>query len=275
MNRKVLVVEDDDAIATALSLNLKLAGHDVTRVADGDAAIAAVAAADFALVLLDINLPKRNGLSVLEVVRGQDALVPVIIVSARDAEYDKVAALRLGADDYLTKPFALAELLARIDAVWRRVDAARAVGQRAPASHEWHAAGGGPVTLGAGHAGLNAGAGGRANSEGLAANAAGAVVRFGEVELHLARREVRRGGQLLHVTPLEFDVLAFLVRHPGEVLSRQFIFEKVWGQGAGAMRTVDNFIAQLRKLVELDPNAPQHIVTIRGVGYRFDFEGPR
>src|SRR4051812_8101615 len=117
---KILIVEDDDAIATGLALNLKLAGRATLIARDGDEALARALAEDFGLVLLDINLPKRNGLEVLAAIRAADNLVPVIVLSARDGEFDKVAALRLGADDYVTKPFALAELLARIDAVLRR-----------------------------------------------------------------------------------------------------------------------------------------------------------
>jgi DNA-binding response OmpR family regulator len=116
----ILIVEDDDAIATGLALNLKLAGRSTAIARDGDDAIEQTSREEFELVLLDINLPKKNGLEVLASLRAADNVVPVIVLSARDGEYDKVAALRLGADDYVTKPFALAELLARIDAVLRR-----------------------------------------------------------------------------------------------------------------------------------------------------------
>src|SRR5689334_5962027 len=119
-SRDILIVEDDDAIATGLSLNLKLAGHQTTVSRDGDDALTTVEDRPFDLILLDINLPKRNGLEVLQALREADNFVPVIVLSARDGEFDKVAALRLGADDYVTKPFALAELLARIEAVLRR-----------------------------------------------------------------------------------------------------------------------------------------------------------
>ncbi|HEX7835867.1 MAG TPA: response regulator, partial [Kofleriaceae bacterium] len=117
---RLLIVEDDDAIATGLALNLKLAGHATAIARDGIDALSLTEAEDFALILLDINLPRKNGLEVLTALRAADNLVPVIVLSAREREFDKVAALRLGADDYVTKPFALAELLARIDAVLRR-----------------------------------------------------------------------------------------------------------------------------------------------------------
>ena len=126
MTAKILVVEDDEAIATGLALNLKLAGRTTSIARDGEDAIRQAETEDFALVLLDINLPKKNGLEVLTALRAADNVVPVIVLSARDGEFDKVAALRIGADDYVTKPFALAELLARIDAVLRRTQAVTA-----------------------------------------------------------------------------------------------------------------------------------------------------
>jgi two-component system alkaline phosphatase synthesis response regulator PhoP len=227
----ILIVEDDEAIATGLSLNLKLAGR-VARIArDGDEALRAAAEEDFALVLLDINLPKKNGLEVLSALRAADNLVPVIVLSARHGEYDKVAALRLGADDYVTKPFALAELLARIDAVLRRAQPATAT----------------PVAV-----------------------AIGDQLAFADVTLDLAQRVVARNGTEIKLTHLEFELLAFLVRHPNQVFSRHQLFEHVWGQHAGSVRTVDNFVGQLRKRFENDPEQPRHFITVRGSGYRFD-----
>src|SRR5690349_15908258 len=115
--QQILIIEDDEAIATGLHLNLRLAGHQPSVARDGEEGLAAIERQDFDLVLLDINLPRLNGLEVLQALRAADNLVPVIVISARDGEFDKVAALRLGADDYMTKPFALSELLARIEAV--------------------------------------------------------------------------------------------------------------------------------------------------------------
>jgi DNA-binding response OmpR family regulator len=225
----ILIVEDDDAIATGLALNLKLAGHATSIARDGDDAIAQTTANDFALVLLDINLPKKNGLEVLAALRAADNLVPVIVLSARDSEYDKVAALRLGADDYVTKPFALSELLARIDAVLRRVQAVSA-------------------------------------AQPVAVDACG----FDDVRIDRAQRVVARGGVDVKLTHLEFELLVFFVRHPNQVFSRAQLFSLVWGQSAGSVRTVDNFVGQLRKRFEVDPEAPRHFITVRGSGYRFD-----
>jgi two-component system, OmpR family, alkaline phosphatase synthesis response regulator PhoP len=231
MTGRILVVEDDDAIATGLGLNLKLAGHETSIARDGDDALRQATTEDFALILLDINLPKRNGLEVLSALRAADNLVPVIVLSARDGEFDKVAALRLGADDYVTKPFALAELLARIDAVLRRTG-------HSPATPV-------PATL-------------------------GDHLRFGDVEIDLAQRLVTRAGLEVKLTHLEFELLVFFVRHPSQVFPRAQLFQLVWGQSAGSVRTVDNFVGQLRRRFEADPEQPRHFITVRGSGYRFD-----
>jgi two-component system alkaline phosphatase synthesis response regulator PhoP len=234
-SRSILVVEDDEAIATGLSLNLKLAGHAPTVARDGAEALTAALETDYDLILLDINLPKKNGLEVLAALRDADNVVPVIVLSARDGEFDKVAALRLGADDYVTKPFALAELLARIDAVLRRAVST--------ASND-------------------------DNNEAEAAT--GDEVRFGDVVIDLAQRTVARGDKPVKLTHLEFELLVFFVRHPSHVYSRERLLNQVWGQSAGSARTVDNFVGQLRKRLEADPDRPRHFVTVRGSGYRFD-----
>jgi DNA-binding response OmpR family regulator len=231
MTDNILIVEDDDAIATGLSLNLKLAGRTATIARDGEEALVLASENDFALVLLDINLPKKNGLEVLAALRATDNLVPVIVLSARDGEFDKVAALRLGADDYVTKPFALAELLARIDAVLRRTQQVTTT----------------PVPT-----------------------EAGSELAFGDVTIDLAQRLVIRGGEEVKLTHLEFELLVFFLRYPRQVFSRTQLFNLVWGQSAGSVRTVDNFVGQLRKRFEDNPEQPRHFITVRGSGYRFD-----
>ncbi len=233
-DRDILIVEDDEAIATGLSLNLRLAGHDATIAADGDVALEILADKVFDLVLLDINLPRKNGLEVLGAMREADNVVPVIVLSARDGEYDKVAALRLGAADYVTKPFALAELLARIEAVLRRSQAASAPvvePERTDVSE---------------------------------------VERFADVVVDNAQRTVTRAGDVIKLTHLEFELLWFFVRHPSQVFSRNRLLAQVWGQTAGSPRTIDNFVGQLRKRFEIDPERPKHFITVRGSGYRFD-----
>ena len=230
---RILIVEDDDAIATGLALNLKLAGHTTAIARDGVDALAQTQAEDFGLILLDINLPRKNGLEVLTALRAADNLVPVIVLSAREHEFDKVAALRLGADDYVTKPFALAELLARIDAVLRRTQQVAAA----------------PVPIAAGH---------------------GDQLGFSDVTVEPGQRLVTRAGVEIKLTHLEFELLVFFVRHPSQVFSRAQLFQLVWGQSAGSVRTVDNFVGQLRKRFEVNPEQPRHFVTVRGSGYRFD-----
>lgn len=231
MTGRILIVEDDEAIATGLSLNLKLANHGTSIARDGDDAIKQAEGEDFSLVLLDINLPKRNGLEVLSALRAADNIVPVIVLSARDGEFDKVAALRLGADDYVTKPFALAELLARIDAVLRRAQQTQAPPPVAPQGDQ---------------------------------------LSFGDVSVELAQRTVTRVGVEVKLTHLEFELLVFFLKHPNQVFSRNQLFSYVWGQSAGSVRTVDNFVGQLRKRLEADPEEPRHFITVRGSGYRFD-----
>jgi len=230
---RILIVEDDEAIATGLALNLKLAGRPTQIARDGESAVTFAQTEDFSLILLDINLPKKNGLEVLSTLRAADNLVPVIVLSARDGEFDKVAALRLGADDYVTKPFALAELLARIEAVLRRT--------------------------------------GQAAATPIASGDTGATnLRFGDVSIDLAQRAVVRRGEEVKLTHLEFELLVFFVRHPNQVFSRSQLFNLVWGQSAGSVRTVDNFVGQLRKRFEDNPEQPRHFITVRGSGYRFD-----
>ncbi|HEX3483113.1 MAG TPA: response regulator transcription factor [Kofleriaceae bacterium] len=233
MTGRILIVEDDDAIATGLALNLKLAGRTTTIARDGVDALTQTQTEDFALILLDINLPRMNGLEVLTALRAADNLVPVIVLSAREHEFDKVAALRLGADDYVTKPFALAELLARIDAVLRRTQQVAAA----------------PVPVAAAH------------SDPLG---------FDDVTVEPGQRLVTRTGVEVKLTHLEFELLVFFVRHPSQVFSRAQLFQLVWGQSAGSVRTVDNFVGQLRKRFEVNPEQPRHFVTVRGSGYRFD-----
>jgi two-component system, OmpR family, alkaline phosphatase synthesis response regulator PhoP len=231
VTERVLIVEDDEAIATGLALNLKLAGRSTSIARDGDDAIRQATSDDFSLILLDINLPKKNGLEVLAALRAADNVVPVIVLSARDGEFDKVAALRLGADDYVTKPFALAELLARIDAVLRR------------AQH---------------------------NTPPPVAPALGDHLEFSDVSVEVGQRTVVRAGNDVKLTHLEFELLVFFMRHPNQVFSRNQLFQLVWGQSAGSVRTVDNFVGQLRKRLEADPEQPRHFITVRGSGYRFD-----
>lgn len=220
----ILIVEDDEAIATGLAMNLRLEGYRCQSIHDGSQALDRIRADRPDLVLLDITLPNRDGLSVLKELRDAGDQTPVVVLSARVDEFDKVAALRLGADDYVTKPFALAELMARVQAVLRRSKPTRA--------EEAH--------------------------------------RFGEVEVNTAERTVKKAGEDLKLTHLEYELLLYLVQRPQRVVSREDLLQQVWGvRPYGSKRTVDNFVAQLRAKLGEDPESPRHIQTVRGTGYRF------
>jgi two-component system, OmpR family, alkaline phosphatase synthesis response regulator PhoP len=224
----ILIVEDDDAIATGVAMNLRLEGYEASVVSDGLDAARQIREQPPALVLLDLALPLKGGLELLRELREEGDTTPIIVLSARVGEYDKVAALRLGADDYVTKPFALAELMARVDAVLRRTA-------------------------------------GEGRQEG------GRTYEFGDVRVEMGTRAVSRGREEVRLTHREFELLSFLVRHPARVFSRAELLREVWGLASGSERTVDNFVAQLRGKIEIDPESPRHVITVRGSGYRFDF----
>ncbi|MBX3189223.1 MAG: response regulator transcription factor [Labilithrix sp.] len=226
--KRVLVVEDDASIAIGLRINLESEGYVVHVAEDGDAGLELARRVAPDLIILDVMLPKRNGLEVLHALRAEGKTMPIIILSAKTGEMDKVAGLELGAEDYVAKPFSLAELLARVRAGLRRGAAA------APAERR-------------------------------------RGVVFGDVEVDVDGRSVKRAGALVEMTAREFDVLVCLMNERGRVLSRDDIFRRVWGpKHHGTPRTVDNFIQQLRAKLEVDPQEPAYIQTVRGVGYRFD-----
>ncbi len=234
--RRVLVVEDDPSIAIGLRINLESEGYEVHVADDGERGLELARTIEPDLIVLDVMLPKRNGLEVLHDLRAEGRTMPIIILSAKSAEMDKVAGLELGAEDYVAKPFSLAELLARVRGALRR-------GATASASQ------GGPPR---------------------------ARIGFGDVEIDVAARTIRRAGAIVEVTATEFDVLMCLVAERGTALSRDDIFRRVWGPNHhGTPRTVDNFIQQLRAKLEADPQEPAFIQTVRGVGYRFDREEPK
>jgi DNA-binding response OmpR family regulator len=241
----VAIVEDDAAIAEGLALNLKLQGYRTFVVGDGETARSRIASDAPDIVLLDISLPKRDGLWVLEQLREADDHAPVIVLSARQDEYDKVAALRLGADDYVTKPFALAELLARVAAVLRRARKAMRASESANEART-----------------------GDAREDPMAES--GPVLRFGEIVVDLDTRTVTRTGVPVRLTHLEFELLRFFCVSARRVYSREQLLREVWGlRQAGQVRTVDNFLGQLRAKLEADPEHPRHLLTVRGSGYRF------
>jgi len=223
--KTILVVEDDPSIAMGLEMNLSAEGYRVLVATDGEEGLALAREGDLDLLILDVMLPRLNGFELLRILRSEQRTLPIILLSARGAEMDKVMGLDLGAEDYITKPFGLAELLARVKAVLRRDAIAR------------------PENM---------------------------PLRAGDLLVNPSTREVRRNGEPVELTATEFDVLLCLMEASGRVLSRDQIQAKVWGPGHhGTPRTIDNFILQLRSKLEDNPAAPRHIVTVRGVGYRF------
>ena len=226
--RRVLVVEDDPSIAIGLRINLESEGYVVEVAEDGERGLELARTSSPDLIVLDVMLPKRNGLDLLYVLRNEGRTMPVIILSAKSNEMDKVAGLELGAEDYVAKPFSLAELLARVRGALRRAV---------------------PTTP----------------------RPASSRFVFSDVEVDVEGRTVKRASAPVDITATEFDVLMCLVGERGKALSREDIFRRVWGPNHhGTPRTVDNFIQQLRSKLEADPQEPRHIVTVRGVGYRFD-----
>jgi two-component system alkaline phosphatase synthesis response regulator PhoP len=241
----VAIVEDDSAIAEGLALNMRLQGYRTFVVGDGETAHRRISGEAPALVLLDISLPGQDGLWVLEQLRQAENHVPVIVLSARQDECDKVAALRLGADDYVTKPFALAELFARVAAVLRRTRGARQTGAAADQPKS-----------------------GVSRDDPMAET--GPILRFGDIVVDLDTRTVTRAGKPVRMTHLESELLRFFCVSARRVYTREQLLREVWGvRQAGTTRTVDNFLAQLRAKLEADPEEPRHLLTVRGSGYRF------
>lgn len=225
--RCVLVVEDDASITLGLRINLEAEGYGVLEAEDGERGLEMVRSERPDSVILDVMLPKLNGFQVLQAIRRDGLMMPIIILSARTAEMDKVTGLELGAEDYVAKPFSLAELLARVRAALRR----------------------GP----------------------LPAQAPRSVLVFGDVRIDIAARTVTRAGAAVEMTATELDLLLCLIEARGSALSRDAIFTRVWGPNHhGTPRTIDNFIQQLRAKLEVEPQRPRHLITVRGIGYRFD-----
>jgi DNA-binding response OmpR family regulator len=231
---KVLVVEDDKNLLDALSYNLSREGYAVVTAVDGPQSLQVARAEKPDLIILDIMLPGLSGLEVCRILRSEKIVTPILMLTAKSEETDKVIGLGIGADDYITKPFSLKELLARVAALLRRVGMTR---QEALVRQE-------------------------EKQERLVC--AG-------LSLDFTRHEVRRSGELLDLSRREFELLAFLCRNPGQVFSRDVLLEKVWGYDfAGDTRTVDVHIRWLRQKVEDNPEEPRHIITVRGFGYKFE-----
>ena len=229
----ILVVEDDSTLREVLCYNLRKEGYEVLEAADGAKAVEAFHTEHPSLVILDLMLPVMSGLEVCRIIQGQKR-TPVIMLTAKAEEVDKVVGLELGADDYITKPFSMRELLARVQAVLRRV---------APTA-------------------------GQAEKQ---ETGAGRILKGGEIAIDLSRHIVTLRGDPVELNPKEYELLSFLMSHAGQVMDREQLLKSVWGYDYfGSARTVDVHMRWLRQKLEADPDKPRHLVTVRGYGYKFE-----
>jgi DNA-binding response OmpR family regulator len=247
MPATLLIAEDQADIRDLLVLNLSQAGYGVTAVADGVAALAAQTQAPRDLLVLDLMLPGMDGLEVCKALRARGSSTPILMLTAKSTELDRVLGLELGADDYLTKPFSLPELLARVKALLRRAELLRIAQEQAQEQAQAHKL---------------------AEKEALAPNAAGSLTN-GELQIFPIKRQVLLKGQALDFTALEFDLLLHFAKHPGHVFSRGQLLDSVWGYShEGYEHTVTSHINRLRAKIEDDPMRPAIILTVRGAGYK-------
>jgi DNA-binding response OmpR family regulator len=222
---RILIVEDEPAISFGLEIDLKTENYDVEVVEDGESAVHRGREGRFDLIVLDVMLPKKDGFEVCRELRRGGIKTPIILLTARSQEAEKVMGLDLGADDYMTKPFSPKELRARIRALLRR-------GAPEDAREQYS---------------------------------------FSDVDVDFARGEVRRRGEVVDMTPLEFKLLGAFVKNRGRVLTRDRLLDLVWGaETFVTQRVVDNYIVTLRRKLEPEPAVPRFLVNVRGQGYRFD-----
>ena len=231
--RKILVVEDEDAIREVVALNLRLAGYEVTEAASAEQALAVFSpSAGFDVAVLDIMLPGMNGFSLCETIRRDSASIGIIMLSAKTLETDKIKGLSIGADDYMTKPFSVSELLARVEALVRRV--------------------------------------GRQGASSAAPEPDGRMVS-GVFVLDQKSRVLYKNGTPIDLTQVEFQIMELFFANPGVALVREKILEGVWGENYfGDVKIVDVNIRRLRMKIEDEPSSPQHILTVWGYGYRWN-----
>jgi two-component system alkaline phosphatase synthesis response regulator PhoP len=221
---RILIVEDEKDIATVMADDLQVEGHEVEIASDGNAALQRAREGTWDLILLDLMLPRKDGLDVCRELRSARISTPIIMLTARAHEAEKVLGLELGADDYVTKPFSPRELRARIKAVLRRFREERP-----------------------------------------------AVYRFDDLEVDFDRAELRRGKRTIEATPLELKLLSVFIQRRGRVLSRQQLIDEAWGHETFVTdRVVDSHIVNLRRKIEPKPDQPRYLLSVRGIGYRFD-----
>jgi DNA-binding response OmpR family regulator len=233
MTRRVLVVEDDPDIGRLVVLQLTELDCESRLIADGVIALAEAEAGRYDLVILDVMLPRMDGLQICRRLRAGEHHTPILMLTAKSSELDRVLGLELGADDYLTKPFSMLELAARVKGIFRRADQARAATQAAAAPQAQ-------------------------------------IIEVEGLRIDLQRHEALVGGQPVELTAKEFELLAYFARSPGRVFTRAQLLDHVWGYShSGYEHTVNSHINRLRNKIERDPGNPDYIQTVWGVGYKF------
>lgn len=234
MTQSVLVVEDEKHLAAGLRYNLKAEGYEVETVGTAEEALALLTDGRFDVLVLDVMLPGMDGFSLASHLRAQGQFVPILMLTARGRAQDVLRGFEAGADDYLPKPFDLAVLLARINALLRR--------------RQWF----------------------NKDRDRVEQNGGAKVFEFGGKTIDFEALELRSGEQTVHLTLMEAELLRYLINHEGKIVSRSVILEDVWGLREDTdTRAIDNFIVRLRKYIEDEPSRPRHLLTVRGVGYKF------
>ncbi len=230
MTKQVLIIEDNQDIANLVSMHLVDHGFTVELAADGRSGLDKALTNQYNLILLDLMLPKLDGLQICRELRSQDIVTPILMLTAKSTEVDRVVGLEIGADDYLTKPFSIQELLARVNAIFRRIDCYQP-NTAIPETNN---------------------------------------IKFADFELDADRRTVTHRSQEIELTAKEFDLFWYFASHPGRVYTRSQLLDQVWGYGHdGYEHTVNSHINRLRSKIENDPANPEHILTVWGVGYKF------
>jgi DNA-binding response OmpR family regulator len=230
MSRKILVVEDNKDLARLLDLHLRDLTYDVDLAFDGDSGWAKITASDYDLIILDLMLPGIDGLEICRRIRTQTTYTPILILTSKSAELDRVLGLELGADDYVTKPFSIRELMARVKAIFRRID--ELTSDRQPDTQT--------------------------------------AIQAGNLVIDPQRRTVKLNDRAIVLTAKEFDLLLHFARNAGRVFTRSQLLDEVWGYGHdGYEHTVNSHINRLRAKIEKNPAQPEYILTVWGVGYKF------
>ncbi len=230
MPRKILVIEDDHDIAELVALHLRDEGYDVEVQHNGKDGLIAALSGQYDLLILDLMLPGTDGLSICRALRSEACYMPILMLTAKSSELDRVLGLEMGADDYLIKPFSIRELVARVKALFRRLEAMGTTPCESPRE----------------------------------------TLDCGELHIDVVRRTVTAGNQPVELTAKEFELLLFFAQHPGRVYSRVQLLDQVWGYGhEGYEHTVNSHINRLRAKIEQDPAKPHYVLTVWGVGYKF------